>query len=575
MSNPSYGWSYRQDRDRLLASGPLCVHCGWRPADRADHQPPLSLHDHVEGAGCCTLVPSCLPCEQRQSGLLGGTSRWPRMARAELEEPAGFPVGDAVWDVPWLDALRDVPANAWWPRLMTVPHPRAVGSIGADMVGWVRTELGVVLRWWQVLFVVRLLEVDEAGELVWTSALLTLARQCGKSLVVFCLCEWRSEQAARFGEPQLVLHTADSLEHAKAVWNRAHRRALAHGWGLRRAAGEYEIDKGTGTWLVRSQTAAVGYTASLAVADECHAIKPVTIDERLGPTTVEAAQSQILLVSTAARDCSELFPRRRAGALARLGDPDAELIVEWSAPRGASVLDESARRQGSPHWHKRRAEEIRTHAERAAPYESQLHPHELVVGVRTQWHNEWPLERVAGKGEPLLDEAAWADTVSTVDSDGPLWVGVEDHRGQGAAVAVCGSLPDQRFVLGGRLCDSRSAAYGLAAEVCRLRPGSTLVVGASLAADVEVLAIQAVTVRKAGIAETGASLSLLRDLLTTGRVVHDDVSPQLDDQVLACRVTPIASGLSLVTGPRSDLLRAAVWALRVAATGVVPTPAIH
>jgi hypothetical protein len=205
--------------------------------------------------------------------------------------------------------LREVPDSAWWPRLMTVPHPRAVGSIGAEFVGWVRTELGISLRWWQVLFAVRLLEADAAGELVWTAALLTLARQCGKSLVVFCLCEWRSEQAARFGEPQLVLHTADSLEHAKAVWNRAHRRALAHGWGLRRAAGEYEIDKGDGTWLVRSQNAAVGYTASLAVADECHAIKPVTIDERLGPTTLEAAQSQILLVSTAARDCSETFPR--------------------------------------------------------------------------------------------------------------------------------------------------------------------------------------------------------------------------------------------------------------------------
>jgi hypothetical protein len=173
---------------------------------------------------------------------------------------------------------------------------------------------------------------------------------------------------------------------------------------LRRAAGEYEIDKGDGTWLVRSQAGAVGYTASLAVGDECHAIKPVTIDERLGPTTVEAAQSQILLVSTAARECTELFPRRRAGALARLGDPEDELIVEWSAPRGASVLDETARRQGSPHWHRRRADEIRSAAERAAPYESHMHPHELVLGVRTQYHNEWPLERAAGKGEPLVDE---------------------------------------------------------------------------------------------------------------------------------------------------------------------------
>lgn len=571
---PDYGGAYRTQRLELLADGPTCVHCGLRRATRADHQPPLSMHVHAPGSGCCTLVPSCLACEQRQAGLLGGS---PRPKSPDLaDEPLGFAVDDAVWDVPWLDVLRDVPGDACWPRLMTAPHPRAVGSIGGEFVGWVQVEVGIVLRWWQVLFAVRLLEVDDRGELVWTTALLTLARQCGKSLVVYCLCEWRSEQATRFGEPQLVLHTADSLEHAKAVWNKAHRRAQAHDWGLRRAAGEYEIDKGDGVWLVRSQAGAVGYTASLAVGDECHAIKPVTIDERLGPTTVEAAQSQLLLVSTAARECTELFPRRRAGALARLGDPDDELLVEWSAPRGASVVDETAARQGSPHWHRRRAAKIRGEAERAAPYESQPHPHDLVVGVRTQWFNEWPAERVAGKGEPLVDAERWASTVCPDDSDGPLWVGVEDHRGQGAAVAVCGHLPDQRFVLGGRLCDSRSDAYDLAAEVCLSRRGSTLVVGASLAADVEVLAIQAAAVCKAGVAETGPALSLLRDLLTTGRVVHDDVSPELDDQALACRVTVATSGvLGLVAGGRSDLLRAAVWALRVAATKVVLAPAIH
>jgi hypothetical protein len=43
---------------------------------------------------------------------------------------------------------------------MTVPHPRAVGSIGAEFVGWVQVELGISLRWWQVLFAVRLLEAD-------------------------------------------------------------------------------------------------------------------------------------------------------------------------------------------------------------------------------------------------------------------------------------------------------------------------------------------------------------------------------------------------------------------------------
>lgn len=33
-----------------------------------DHQPPLALHHHAEGSGCCRLVPSCLRCNLRSGG---------------------------------------------------------------------------------------------------------------------------------------------------------------------------------------------------------------------------------------------------------------------------------------------------------------------------------------------------------------------------------------------------------------------------------------------------------------------------------------------------------------------------
>jgi hypothetical protein len=488
-------------------------------------------------------------------------------------EPEGFEVDDPVWDVPWLDGLREVPDNAWWPRLMTVPHPRAVGSIGEEFVEWVRVELGVVLRWWQVLFAVRLLEVDAEGRLVWTSSLLTLARQCGKSMLVYCLAEWRSEQAERFGEPQLVLHTADTLEHAKAVWNMAQRRALGRGYGLRRAAGEYAISKPDGEWLVRSQAAVVGYSASFAVADECHQVKVETIEQKLGATTIEMAQSQLLLVSTASSSCTELFPMRRAGALARLDDPDDELLVEWSAPRGASVLDVVARRQASPWWHDRRSNDIRGHAERAAPYEGQPHPHELVVGVRTQWHNEWPPPGVIGaKGAVLIIPERWAAARCDDDSVGPRVIAIEDHIGEGAAVGFCGRLADDRLLVGGQLCDSRDDAYALAVLAALQRPGSSLVVGASLSGDPVLEDIPVVGVSKIGKSETPAALSRLRDMVAVGRVVHDG---SLDDQMAEVRVRDGDGGLHLAAGPRSDLLRAAVWALQVAVTNPAPEPAIH
>jgi len=488
-------------------------------------------------------------------------------------EPAGFDVDHAMWDVPWLDDLREVPVNGWWPRLMTVPHPSAVGSIGLEFVDWVRAELGITLRWWQILFAVRLLEVDQEGRLVWTSALLTLARQCGKSMLVYCLAEWRSEQATRFGEPQLVVHTADTLEHAKAVWQMAHRRAGEHGYGLRRAAGEYGIFKPAGDWLVRSQAAVVGYSASLAVADECHQVKVDTIEQKLGATTIEKEQSQLLLVSTASSECTELFPMRRAGALARLADPDRELIVEWSAPRGSAMSDPVAVRMASPWWHDRRADDIRGHCERAAPYEGQPHPHELVIGVRTQWYNEWPPAGVVGvRGSVLIDPEAWGRARCDDDSGGPLVIAVEDHFGQGAAVGFCGVLPDDRLVIGGQLCDSRAAAFTLASRAAAGRPRSSLVVGASLAGDPALRDIGVTAVSKAGSAETPRALSMLRDMVAVGRVVHDG---SLDDQMLEVRVRDGQGGLKLVAGPRSDLLRASVWALLSSVESPPTSPAIY
>ena len=75
-----------------------------------------------------------------------------------------------------------------------------------------------------------------------------------------------------------------------------------------------------------------------------------------------------------------------------------------------------------------------------------------------------------------------------------------------------------------------------------------------------------------GMAETAASLSTLRELL--GDRVVQDGSPDLEAQMLAARVTVGTGGLHLVAGQRSDLLRAAVWALRIAANEPTAAPAI-
>lgn len=50
----------------------VCTH----RATSLDHRPPISLHTHVPGSGCCRLVPSCLACNLK-------TGRW-RTVNAKL-----------------------------------------------------------------------------------------------------------------------------------------------------------------------------------------------------------------------------------------------------------------------------------------------------------------------------------------------------------------------------------------------------------------------------------------------------------------------------------------------------------
>jgi len=546
----------------------------------ADHQPPLAVHDHVDGSGCCVLVPSCQPCSLVQGGKLvrrlqtrpAHTRPVPRLLEGE---PDGFGPEDPVWDAaPWLDGLREVPVDAVWPRYMTVPHPDAVGTLGDELVAHAAAS-GVRFRWWQRLMSARALEVDADGVLVWLRVLLTMARQCGKSTWVRALVEWRLEQAARFGEPQLVLHTADKVASAKEVQARSWVRAERLGYGVRRAQGELEISLPDGSrWLVRSQRAVYGYTVSLGVADECHDIAVVAVVEGLEPTLVESAQGQLVLTSTAHSQATPLFPVRRRDALAELAAPGGTLLVEWSAPRGLAVMDEVSWPLASPHWHRRRQVEVADAARAAAAVENAGPTvHELVAGFDCQWRNVWPIDAVVrGKGEALLDPDLWRQLAEPVVSDGRCWIGLEDNLGHGAAVAAACPLPDGRVEVDGWECASWDTACDDVRKVAGDRPGSYLLVGASMHGSLpRDLGVSRVT--KMGATETRTGLPLLRSMITERRVVHDPSTVELDTQLAQARVTPAATGLNLVSGQRHDLVHAVVWALQ-AAEQRGPTPSI-
>lgn len=555
--------------------------CG-RPASETDHQPPLVLHDHVEpwpSSGCCRLMPICDVCHREQAtALIGASSGRPvSIPVPELEDEAepelevvGLEVSDPVWRVPWLKPLLKVPADATWPRYMTVPHPLATGSFGAELVAHAEERSRRPLRWWQRLLSARVLEHDDAGTLLWEEWLLTLARQLGKSWWMRELAMWRMRQADRFGEPQDVVHTGKDLAVCKEVQRpaRVWAKSRTDEYRVREVNGQEEIERlecGS-RWLLRAKEAVYGYSASLALVDEGWKVPAASVEEGLEPTQVEREQSQLGLISTAHRRATVLMLGRRETALRQLLDPPAaggSLILEWSAPKDARMDDPEMWRLASPHWTERRERLVAKRYAAALRGESD-DPDEPdpIESFRAQWLNIWPDRQTKpSKGDELVNIDAWAELggISGI-SVGPLMVAVEDNAGKGAAVAAAARLRDGRYEVDGWCCDSWDEALEGAKGLLSSRPRSRLILGRAVMA-------KAPRVRpkptKATPADTSGGLSLLRDLVSSRQVVHE-ITPELDAQLDELRVKEMASGLIIVPGTRVDLVKAVVWALRAA-----------
>ena len=504
--------------------------------------------------------------------VANGTWRTGAELAAPPAEPErdGFGLEHPVWRVPWLDALRHVPDGATWPRLMTVPHPAATGSIGDQLITFAEERSGRALRWWQQLVCMRLLEVDADGRLCWEGCVLSTARQVGKSWLLRELCLWRIAQGDRFGEPQDVLHTGKDLAVCKEVQRPARiwAKARTDRFRVREVNGQEEIEllADGSRWMLRAKEAVYGYSVSLGVVDEGWKVRASSVDEGLTPTMAEREQPQLLLVSTAHRKATALMLGRRQAALAALEDADGDLLIEWSAPDGAPLEDRDAWRQASPHWGPRRDRLItrRFDAMLAGDVDDPEEP-DPEQSFRAQWLNQWPRKPAepGGPSEPLLPDGVWAGlTVSALQATGPIWVALEDDYGLGAAVACARRLDDGRLEVDGWLRGDWDSAILDAQALADGHTVRRLLVGASLMDRVP--APLRTIAQPRGATETRVGLALLRDLAINGQLVHDTATTDLDATLALATVKETATGLALFAKGPTHLVRAVVWAVGAA-----------
>jgi hypothetical protein len=492
-------------------------------------------------------------------------------------DPEGLPWSDPRFDVSWLKGLRRPPADASWPRLMSVPHVRAVRSLGSEFVRWSEGMSGGRLRWWQRLAAARLLEVDEDGRLCWETVILSMPRQLGKSWLLRELALWRIHQADRFGEQQNVMHIGNNLDVCMEV------QRPARAWAQQRS--EYQVFEANGKerivrlecgsrWIVKSKDRPYGFAVSLALVDEGWDVKLAKLEEGLEPTMAEREQPQLLLVSTAHRLTTSLMLSRRRLALQQLEAGEGVLLLEWSAPRGSRLDDRQGWRGASAHWSPRRERQLETTLSQALAntIEDPTEP-DPIASFRAQWLNEWPpkLADPTGNTEELLPAGLWADrAVAGVVSLAPVWVAVEDAAGYGAAVAFAARLGDGRIEVNGWTRHDWGSAID---DVERIgRPIKELLVGASMLGSVPT--DMAPTPRPAGSTQTRIGLALLRDLVSTGQLVHDDDTGELDETFAETQVRTTMAGLVVASSTASHLVKAAVWAVG-AAHKPSPVPAIR
>lgn len=293
----------------------------------------------------------------------------------------------------WLTDLADIPEDAAPPLAMSGPHPRAVGSYGAECIEWARVELGVTYRWWQRLAITRQLEHDESGALVWREVIDTGPRRIGKSVRLRGVALWRVANAERIGETQLAMLVSKDLAVGKEIHRGSWRWAEMKGWKVTRLNGGQEVEApGESRWLLRADTAVYGYDVGYGQVDESWGVDPQSITDGLEPALLERLWPQLHLTSTAHVKATSLMRRRLVGAL-RDASPEDVLLLMWGATPGADLADEATWRAASPHWTEdRRALIARKYAAALAGQdEPEFDDPDPVRGWAAQYLNVWPL----------------------------------------------------------------------------------------------------------------------------------------------------------------------------------------
>lgn len=245
------------------------------------------------------------------------------------------------------------------PRWETPEPPGVKGTYGHRVISWAKRELGITLGHWQSYAVRQALRHDRNGDLIARIALLSTARQNGKSLVVRAVDGWMLDEGQHLPPFQgwsAILAAAHDSKQARLTY-RAVGADIEASPRLRAAArtsiyrgitvGHIDFD------IVTNQPgSARGWSAGLINFDEVLTQRDFGMYESLAPTQ-SAQRSPLMLMTSSAGHADSVLLRAFYDRLVRQasGDeaPDPSFYAAWWASEDPDAgLDWEAITQANP-----------------------------------------------------------------------------------------------------------------------------------------------------------------------------------------------------------------------------------
>ena len=357
--------AYRQARTELLADNPVCHWCRRAPATEADHIIPVMNG----GTWRDGLVPSCKPCNARRgANAINKQRALQQHARnahlnASAEIRADFlesetllpPTPSFLLSAGNVQDRHDsscipvlgVGVGSDLPRLVTPCVPSE--SFGPEVGAWSARVLGRELFPWQVTALEGALAYDDAQVFRHSTALVSCARQNGKTSMLAALVGWAlTELPKRWGRPVRIMSTAHELNLATEVWRELEDQIrLWEEVDLCKAVyaygrNEVRFKDGSLYKVVAATGKKHGGTWDIIIGDELWALSEATIFGALRPSQIAVPSPLMYLTSTAGDESSKAFLKLREQALGLIdaGTPGDLFMAEWSLPTGVDPMAE-------------------------------------------------------------------------------------------------------------------------------------------------------------------------------------------------------------------------------------------